>query len=100
MRGIREKDPAGHPLAVAYLKHFTAYSRETNRGHDTYAISSFDFAETYLPQYEAALREGGPGSYFNATEAADGVMCRCVSNAPHPQGAKVLSDVFHCPPII
>eukprot|EP01043_Picozoa_sp_COSAG02_P006657 COSAG02_NODE_192_length_29942_cov_34.627228_6_plen_246_part_00 len=76
MQGIRQKDPAGHPLAIAYLKHFTAYSRETNRGHDTYAISAFDFGETYLPQYEAALREGGSGSYFRMQgTAADGVMC-------------------------
>ena len=24
MQGMREKDPAGHPLAVAYLKHFVS----------------------------------------------------------------------------
>jgi len=28
-----------------------AYSTETNRGHDTYNISTFDLHDTYLPQY-------------------------------------------------
>ena len=36
---------------AALLKHFTAYSTETNRGHDTYNISTFDLHDTYLPQY-------------------------------------------------
>jgi beta-glucosidase len=96
MKGIRAKDPAGHPLAVAYLKHFTAYSRETNRGHDTYEISAFDFGETYLPQYEVALREGGPGSYFNKSEAADGVMCSYngENGAPSCANGWLLDDVM------
>ena len=35
---------------AALLKHFTAYSTETNRGHDSYNISTFDMHDTYLPQ--------------------------------------------------
>eukprot|EP01060_Flectonema_neradi_P016783 TRINITY_DN2341_c1_g1_i1.p1 TRINITY_DN2341_c1_g1~~TRINITY_DN2341_c1_g1_i1.p1 ORF type:complete len:848 (+),score=204.59 TRINITY_DN2341_c1_g1_i1:39-2582(+) len=63
--GMQEKDSAGHPRMLAYLKHFTAYSKEANRGHDTYEISKRDFFETYLPQYEMAFTKG------NAT----GAMC-------------------------
>ena len=50
---------------LAYLKHFTAYSTETNRGHDNYNISQHDLFDTYLPQYERAFTEGN----------ASGAMC-------------------------
>ena len=75
-------DVARRVYALRACCSFTAYSRETNRGHDTYQISAFDFAESYLPQYEAALREGGPRSFFNTSEAADGVMCSCECRSP------------------
>ena len=48
--GMQEQDSKGHPRMIALLKHFTAYSTETNRGHDTYNISEFDLYDTYLPQ--------------------------------------------------
>ncbi len=51
---------------LALLKHFTAYSTETNRGHDSYTISMHDLWDTYLAQYEIAFVRGG----------AAGVMCR------------------------
>ena len=50
---------------IAYLKHLTAYSTETNRGHDDYTISPHDLWETYLPAYERAFTEG----------KASGAMC-------------------------
>eukprot|EP00051_Salpingoeca_urceolata_P002175 m.47862 g.47862 ORF g.47862 m.47862 type:complete len:851 (-) comp11951_c0_seq1:94-2646(-) len=65
IQGMQEKDAKGYPKMLAYLKHFTAYSRETNRGHDTYNISTHDLFETYLAQYKIAYTEG------NAT----GAMC-------------------------
>jgi hypothetical protein len=40
---MQEKDGAGHPRTNAYLKHFTAYSTETNRMHSDYNITLFDF---------------------------------------------------------
>lgn len=46
VRGMQEPDAQGHPKMLAYLKHFTAYSTESNRGHDTYNISTFDFFDT------------------------------------------------------
>lgn len=42
LRGSQEEDKNGHPKMISFLKHFTAYSRETNRGHDTYNISMYD----------------------------------------------------------
>ena len=50
LRGLQRPDPAGRPLVLAHLKHFAAYSRETGRNHDSYAISPQDLHETYLPQ--------------------------------------------------
>merc|ERR1719498_1990534 len=43
VRGMQEEDSKGHPKMLAYLKHYTAYSTEKNRGHDTYDISDFDY---------------------------------------------------------
>lgn len=33
--GMQEKDKQGYKKTAAYLKHYTAYSTEANRGHDT-----------------------------------------------------------------
>lgn len=64
--GMQEKDEKGYPKMAAFLKHFTAYSTETNRGHDTYNISAYDWFDTYLPQYERA---------FTQEPKPFGVMC-------------------------
>lgn len=58
LQGMQMKDAQGYPLMLAYLKHFTAYSTEANRGHDTHTISQHDFFETYLPQFEMGMRQG------------------------------------------
>ena len=63
--GMQTPDANGYPRMIAYLKHFTAYSRETNRGHDTYNISKYDFADSYLPQFERGMNAGN----------SSGVMC-------------------------
>lgn len=65
VRGMQEPDTSGRPKILAYLKHFTAYNRETNRMHENYNISIFDLFDTYLPQFEMALKQG----------KATGVMC-------------------------
>ena len=41
--------------------------RETDRGHDSYTISPYDFADTYLPQYRLGMA--------NNISNASGVMC-------------------------
>ena len=56
--GMQFKDDKGYPKVLAYLKHLTAYSTETNRGHDSYNISQHDLFETYLAQYEMAFVDG------------------------------------------
>ena len=65
VKGMQEQDSNGYPKVLAYLKHFTGYSREETRGHDTYKISQHDLFDTYLPQFEVAMKEG----------KATGVMC-------------------------
>jgi beta-glucosidase-like glycosyl hydrolase len=65
VQGMQERDANGYPKVLAYLKHFTAYSREEGRGNDDYNISMYDLFDTYLPQYEMGMVQGG----------ATGVMC-------------------------
>lgn len=77
VRGMQTPDAAGRPLMLAYLKHFTAYSRETDRGQDNYNISLRDLHETYLAQYEIAFKLGG----------ASGVMCSYNGINGHPSCA-------------
>jgi beta-glucosidase-like glycosyl hydrolase len=62
---MQEEDESGHPKMIAFLKHFTAYSKESGRGHDAYNISLFDLHDSFLPQYEMAFAEGN----------ASGIMC-------------------------
>lgn len=75
--GMQEKDSHGYPKMAAFLKHFTAYSSEKSRGHDDYAISDYDFADTYLPQYERAFTTANPY----------GVMCSYNAENGHPSCA-------------
>ncbi len=77
LRGMQEEDKNGHPKIISFLKHYTAYSKETNRGHDTYNISMYDFFDSYLPQYEIAFKWGG----------ARGVMCSYNGENGHPSCA-------------
>jgi beta-glucosidase-like glycosyl hydrolase len=62
---------------LAYVKHFDAYSVETNRGHDTHNISTYDFWDTYLPAYQMVFTEG----------IASGAMCSYNGENGHPSCA-------------
>ena len=62
--GMQTMDSGGHPKMLAYLKHYTGYSREQNRMHSEDNITLFDLYDTYLPQYEEAFKAN-----------ASGVMC-------------------------
>jgi len=86
VQGMQTVDSAGHPLMLAYLKHYTAYSRETDRGHDTYNIALHDFYDTYLAQYEIAFTQG------NAT----GAMCSYNGENGIPSCANnfILNEVY------
>ena len=86
VQGMQQEDAAGHPKMLAYLKHFTAYSTEANRGHDTYKISTFDLFDSYLAQYEIAFKEG----------KASGVMCSYDAENGRPSCANgyILNEVI------
>jgi len=82
---MQERDAHGYPKVAAFLKHFTAYSTETNRGHDTYDISAHDLFDTYLPQYELGVRAG-----------PFGVMCSYngINGQPSCASGWLLNDIL------
>ncbi|EDQ91999.1 uncharacterized protein MONBRDRAFT_337, partial [Monosiga brevicollis MX1] len=86
VRGMMQADAAGHPKMLAYLKHFTAYSTETNRQHSDFNVSSHDLWDTYLPQYEMAFRSAQPA----------GAMCsyNAVNGRPSCANGYILRDVL------
>ncbi|CAE8690326.1 unnamed protein product [Polarella glacialis] len=73
---------------LAFLKHFIAYSRETDHGHDSYNISKHDLFETYLAQYKIAFSQGDA--------SAAGVMCSYPAENGHPSCANhyLLNDIL------
>jgi len=77
VKGMQTPDSKGYYRTTAYLKHITAYSRETDRGKDTYNITMHDLHETYLSQYRIAFLEGG----------ATGAMCSYDAENGHPSCA-------------
>lgn len=86
VQGMQEKDSKGHPKMLAYLKHFDAYSRETDRGHDNYNISMFDLFDTYLRQYKMAFMVG----------QATGAMCsyNAINGIPSCANGFLLNEVI------
>mmetsp|Transcript_19145 Transcript_19145/g.48555 ORF Transcript_19145/g.48555 Transcript_19145/m.48555 type:complete len:862 (+) Transcript_19145:48-2633(+) len=83
--GMQERDAAGYPKMLAFLKHFTGYSVETNRGHDNYDVSPHDMWDTYLRQYALA---------FEAQPM--GVMCsyNALNGAPSCANDFILNKVM------
>jgi len=86
VKGQQQRDANGYFKMRAYLKHFTAYSVETNRGHDTHDITPFDFWDTYLPAYEMAFVQAN----------ASGVMCSYngENGVPNCANAWLLNEVM------
>lgn len=76
--GMQERDAHGYPKVAAFLKHFTAYSMETNRMHDNHNISLYDFYDTYLPQFERAARAQPAGVMCSYT--AENAQPSCSNN--------------------
>ena len=56
VRGIQSQH------VIATIKHFVANSQETNRMTDSSDIDERTLHELYLPQYEAAIKQGGAGA--------------------------------------
>ncbi len=86
VRGLQGDDP--HYLkAVATLKHFAVHSGPEQLRHRFDAVvSSRDLRETYLPAFEAGVREGGAMSLMSAYNAVNGV--------PAPANQPLLGDLL------
>lgn len=83
---MQATDANGHPRVNAFLKHFDAYSTETNRMHSDFNITMFDFMDTYLPQYKKV---------FTVAKAA-GAMCSYTAEngVPSCTNGWLLNDVL------
>ncbi|CAH0519105.1 unnamed protein product [Peronospora belbahrii] len=68
-KGLQEGKDSRFLQAAVTLKHYAAYSYESYGGIDRRAfnavVSKFDFADTYLPAFQASILEG----------KAKGIMC-------------------------
>ncbi len=72
IRGLQGDDPK-YLEAVACAKHFAVHSGpEPDRHHFDAVPPDRDLHETYLPQFEAAVREGHVGGVMGAYNRVDG----------------------------
>ena len=72
IRGLQGDDPK-YVKAMACAKHFAVHSGpEPERHRFDAAPSERDFYETYLPQFEAAVREGHVGAVMGAYNSVYG----------------------------
>jgi beta-glucosidase len=80
VRGLQGNDP--HYLkTVATVKHFAVHSGPEPARHKFDAVvSSRDLRETYLPAFEAGIREGGAISLMSAYNAVNGVPAPASTN--------------------
>jgi len=67
--GMQGSDPK-YLKVSACLKHFAAYSVETNRAGFAAVVNAQDMEDTYLPAFEAGVVQGN----------ASGIMCRLVES--------------------
>jgi beta-glucosidase len=77
VKGIQGDDPV-YFKAIATPKHFAVHSGPEAQRHQFNAvITDQDLYTTYLPQFEAAIREGHAHSVMAAYSAIDGVPDSC-----------------------
>jgi beta-glucosidase len=73
IRGLQGDDPK-YAKAIACAKHFAVHSGpEPRRTYMSMSPPQRDLYETYLPAFEAAVREGHVGSVMGAYSALDGI---------------------------
>eukprot|EP00759_Apiculatamorpha_spiralis_P036763 PhF_6_TR37047/c0_g1_i2/m.54220/K15920/XYL4; beta-D-xylosidase 4 len=79
-----EEDPR-YLKMMAFVKHYTAYSVENNRGAFNGIIDTFDMYDTYLAQYKIAFVDGG----------ASGAMCSyaSINGIPSCASSFLMNDV-------
>ena len=86
VRGMQGDDPR-YLKVVATLKHYAVHSGPEELRHRFDAVvSERDLHETYLPAFEAGVREGGARSLMSAYNAVDGV--------PAPANARLLTAIL------
>ena len=79
IKGLQGDDP-NYMLAMACAKHFAVHSGpEPERHRFDAAPPERDLYETYLPQFEMAVREGHVGGVMGAYNSLYGVPC-CASS--------------------
>ncbi|MGC4074284.1 MAG: glycoside hydrolase family 3 C-terminal domain-containing protein [Nibricoccus sp.] len=72
VRGLQGDDPR-YLKTVATIKHYAVHSGpEPDRHHFDAVVGPRDFWETYLPAFEAGIREGGSTSLMSAYNAVNG----------------------------
>jgi beta-glucosidase len=78
IKGLQGNDP-NYMLAMACAKHFAVHSGPEPERHRFNAVpSERDLYETYLPQFEMAVKEGRVGGFMGAYNSLFGVPC-CAS---------------------
>ncbi|HTY87227.1 MAG TPA: glycoside hydrolase family 3 C-terminal domain-containing protein [Candidatus Acidoferrum sp.] len=78
IKGLQGDDP-NYLLAMGCAKHFAVHSGPEQERHRFDAVPpERDFYETYLPQFEMAVREGHVGGVMGAYNSLFGVPC-CAS---------------------
>lgn len=78
VKGLQGDDPRYLKL-VATPKHFAVHSGpETDRHHFDAQVNERDMRETYLPAFEACVKEGGAASVMGAYNRVNGEPC-CAS---------------------
>lgn len=77
IKGLQQGDGA-HMKAAACAKHFAAHSGPESVRHGFNAVvSEKDMYETYLPAFEACVKEGGVEAVMGAYNALNGTPCCC-----------------------
>lgn len=74
IKGMQGDDPK-YLKAMACAKHYAVHSSEAGRSARNVAPSFQDLYDTYLPQFEAAVREGGVMNVMAAYNALYGEPC-------------------------
>lgn len=78
IKGLQGDDPERLKL-VATPKHFAVHSGPESRRHEFDArVAARDLRETYLPAFEACVKEGGAASIMGAYNRLNGEAC-CAS---------------------
>lgn len=86
VRGLQGEDPK-YLKTVATVKHFAVHSGpEPDRHHFDARVSERDLRETYLPAFEAGIREGGAVSLMSAYNAVNGI--------PAPVNRTLLGEIL------